>query len=102
MKSKLLLGLSVFGVAIFSLQADSLRLRDGRVISGTFQGANRDEIRFQRDGGATDRYDIGSVDSITFGRSTSYNEPARRTDTGRYNDQGRYSDNQQRDQYGNT
>lgn len=96
MKSKLLLGTSILGISMFSLYADSLRLRDGRVITGTFQGANRDEIRFQRDGGAMDRYDVGSVDSITFGNNAyNSNDQTGRSDTGRYNDQGR-------DQHGNT
>src|SRR5260370_11887865 len=85
MKSKLLVGLSICGLVVFSIQADTLRLRDGRVITGTFQSATRDEIRFQRDGGPTDRFDVGSVDSITFGN-------------GGYNNSNTY---QQRDQYGN-
>src|SRR5260370_42496603 len=87
MKSKLLVGLSICGLVVFSIQADTLRLRDGRVITGTFQSATRDEVRFQRDGGPTDRYDVGSVDSITFGNGG--NNPVGRAD--RYRDRN-YND----------
>src|SRR5437764_7551 len=96
MRSRLILGLSVLGVSIFSIQADTLRLRDGRVLTGTFQGANRDEIRFQRDGGPMDRYDVGSVDSITFGNDRSNANYNDRRDSSRYNDRDRSAD-----QYGN-
>jgi len=109
MTSKFLLGLlSVTGLAVLSVQADTLRLRDGRVVTGTFQSANRDEIRFQRDAGPTDRYDIGSVDTITFGNgsynnSNTYNsDQPGRNEPRRYGNQGRtYDQNRQRDQYGN-
>lgn len=113
MKSKLLLCLSVMAIAASYMQADTLRLRDGRTITGTLQGANRDEIRFQRDNGPLDRYDIGSVDSITFGNgsynnSSGYNNSnvndqfGRRTESGRYDNQGRsYDQSRPRDQYGN-
>src|ERR1700737_1539380 len=102
MKSKLLIGLSFCGLVVFSTYGDTLRLRDGRVITGTLQSATRDEIRFQRDGGPTDRYDVGSVDSLTFGNNGSTNsspynndQPGRRdmsrynNSTDRYNEQGR-------------
>src|SRR5260370_32138474 len=98
MKSKLLVGLSICGLVVFSIQADTLRLRDGRVITGTFQSATRDEIRFQRDGGPTDRYDVGSVDSITFGNNGNNNSDAYPNDQPGRRDNSRY---QQRDQYGN-
>lgn len=122
MRSKFFLGLSAIGMVVFSLQADTLRLRDGRIVTGTFQSANRDEIRFQRDGGPMDRYDIGSVDSITFGNgtyrdsnsynnnSTTYNDQRRNDSTygnqvrndSTYGNQGRASDQSRpRDQYGN-
>jgi hypothetical protein len=103
MKSKFLLGLSVFGLAVFSIQADTLRLRDGRIITGTLQSANRDEIRFQRDGGPTDRYDIGSVDTITFGNGSNNNSSPYNNQPGRNSNQGRANDqSRQRDQYGNS
>lgn len=85
MKTKLLLGVSLVGV--LTLRADSLRLRDGRVITGTLQSATRDEIRFQRDGGGTDRYDVGNVDSITFGNNQFTTGDRSGRETSQYNDQ---------------
>ena len=52
---------------LFALQADTLRLRDGRVLTGTLQGATRNDISFRQDGGQTDRFDLGSVESVSFG-----------------------------------
>ncbi|MDQ6758523.1 MAG: hypothetical protein M3Z32_01500, partial [Acidobacteriota bacterium] len=89
MKSNLLVGSSVLALAVFTLQADTLRLRDGRVVTGTFQSATRNDISFRRDGGQTDRFDISSVDSISFGSDGNVSADNRR---GRYDDQGRYND----------
>src|SRR5947209_19594939 len=98
MNSKFVLGLSVFGLTVLSLQADTLRLKDGRVITGTFEGATRNHISFRRDGGSTDRYDVGSVDTLSFGAGP-YNQNSTvryddRRDSGRYNNQGQYNQSQ--------
>ncbi len=66
--------LSTF-VLTFSLagRADTLRLRDGRVMTGQFLGANRYEIRFQQDGVGLQRLDINTVDSVSFsGNDSAY------------------------------
>ncbi len=91
MKSNILMGSSVLALAVFTLQADTLRLRDGRVITGTFQSATRNDISFRRDGGQTDRFEIGSVDTISFGNDGNFGTSGddRR---GRIDDQGRYND----------
>ncbi len=91
MKSSILFGSSVLALAVFTLQADTLRLRDGRVITGTFQSATRNDISFRRDGGQTDRFEIGSIDSISFGNDGNLSA-ARNDQRGRYDDQGRYND----------
>jgi len=73
---------SLFAISVFALQGDTLRLRDGRVLTGTFQGATRNEVRFQVDGGQVDRYDVGSIDNLSFG-SPGYGNSSNRS----YNDQ---------------
>jgi hypothetical protein len=70
---------------LLTAQADTLRLRDGRVMTGQFLGANRYEIRFQRDDGGLARVDVSNVDSISFdnggsnrsgyGPNATYNGP---------------------------
>lgn len=67
---------SVLGLAVLvaQLNADTLRLRDGRVITGTFLNGNQSGIRFQRQGGGIQRYNVIDVDRITFGNyDTGYN-----------------------------
>jgi hypothetical protein len=51
------------------LQADTLYLRDGRVIQGTFISGNSRELRFLADGGRTQRHLITSVERIAFADS---------------------------------
>ena len=60
---------SVLGLAVLvaQLNGDTLRLRDGRVITGTFLNGNQSGIRFQRQGGGIQRYNVTDVDRITFG-----------------------------------
>ncbi len=53
------------------LQADSLYLRDGRTLNGTFLGGNSREVRFLEEGGRTQRYSITAVRSVTFGATES-------------------------------
>ena len=50
------------------LSADTLRLKDGRVVQGSLEGADRNEIRFQADDrGPVQRFDRYDVDTIEFG-----------------------------------
>ena len=67
MKATLVFASVVLLSAVCALQADTLRLRDGRVLTGTFQGATRNDISFRQDGRQTDRFDLGSVESVSFG-----------------------------------
>jgi hypothetical protein len=71
------------------VQADTLYLRDGRAIRGTFISGNSREVRFLPDGGRTQRYTIGTVDRISFTDGTAaasqsagaYGSTAASTDT---------------------
>ena len=58
-------------VVCCSVKADILRLRDGRMFTGSFLGASRSEIWFQRDAPGqvigTGAYPIEQVESLTFG-----------------------------------
>ena len=95
MKSKFLLPLSCLALAAlaFQLQADSLRLRDGRVVNGTFLGASRNSVEFDSNTGGRQRYDVNQIESISFGNY--------------YGNQGGYRNNQgnyergDADRYGN-
>ena len=49
------------------VSADSLYLRDGRVLQGTFMGGSNSEVRFLPRNGSTQRYPISSVDNVIFG-----------------------------------
>jgi hypothetical protein len=53
------------------LQADTLYLRDGRTIKGTFISGNSREVRFLPDRGRTQSYTIGTVDRISFTDGTA-------------------------------
>lgn len=55
------------GVLSVALHADTLQLRNGQRISGTFLGGDRNSIRFQRDGGGAATYQLGEVDSLQIG-----------------------------------
>ncbi|MDZ4797915.1 MAG: hypothetical protein SGI92_07115 [Bryobacteraceae bacterium] len=85
-----------------SLQADTLYLRDGKVVQGTFISGGSQSIRFLPDGGRAQTYPITRVDRLAFGDdagTTSAASPqydSSRNDSGR-NDSGRndrrYNDN---------
>ena len=51
----------------FMLQADTLYLRDGRTLRGTFISGNSRQLRFLPDGGRTQQFSITAVDHIAFG-----------------------------------
>jgi hypothetical protein len=59
--------LCVAGFAALLLQADTLYLRDGRTVRGTFISGNSREIRFLTEGGRSQRYQITAIERLTFG-----------------------------------
>src|ERR1700680_4891432 len=63
--------LVVVGLICMAGFADTLKLRDGRVLSGQFLGATRSEIWFQRDVPGEvlgkEAFPVMQVESLTFG-----------------------------------
>lgn len=59
------------GLLAVSLNADTLQLRNGDRISGTFLGGDRSSIRFQRDGGRATTYPLRDIDSLQLGTFAS-------------------------------
>lgn len=55
-------------VAISSLMADTLYLKDGRAIEGTYAGGNANNVRFRTDG-AIRNYPVKDIDDIHFSSS---------------------------------
>jgi len=68
---RVLFKLAVIGVICVGVRADTLKLRDGRTLSGQFLGATRSEIWFQRELPAEvlgkEAFPIMQVESLTFG-----------------------------------
>jgi hypothetical protein len=66
-----LLLLLVVLVGLPAAKADILRLRDGRMFTGEFLGATKDQIWFQADGAVNligpTAYAVTQVESVTFG-----------------------------------
>jgi hypothetical protein len=60
-------GLAVLAFAALSLSADTLYLRDGRTVRGTFMGGTSRDVRFMPEGGASRVYAISSVNNVVFG-----------------------------------
>ena len=57
----------------FALQADTLHLRDGRTIQGTFLSGDSREIQFSPErGGNARRFPVATVDHVAFGDSAAY------------------------------
>jgi hypothetical protein len=68
------------GLLTVGLHADTLQLRNGQRISGTFLGGDRQSIRFQADGGSAVTYQLREIDSLqigTFGTQTGSGERQR-------------------------
>ena len=63
------------------LHADTLSLRDGRTLDGTYAGGDSREVRFQVNG-RTERYDLSTVRSINFGGSSATSWDRRDRDSG--------------------
>lgn len=57
-------------LSAFALQGDTLYLRDGRSVSGTFLSGNRTEIRFRADAARTEVFPRSRVDRISFDDNT--------------------------------
>ena len=66
----------------FSLQADTLRLRNGTSIQGKFVSGTEKGIWFERGAEGTALYPLSFVENLTFGPYTPYskNENAPKTD----------------------
>ena len=64
---KLFTGLAWIGLGLISLSAsaDTLQMKDGRVIQGRFLGGTQASVQFEANG-KIDLYDVGQVLSITF------------------------------------
>src|SRR5258708_21217253 len=64
---RLLIGLLCTGLALISVSAsaDTLQMKDGRVIQGRFLGGTQASVQFEANG-KIDLYDVGQVLSITF------------------------------------
>lgn len=65
------------------LQADTLYLRDGQAIRGTFISGSSQSIRFLPDGGRTQLYPITRVDRVAFGDSAATQSSSMREDRNR-------------------
>ena len=70
---KMLFQLALIGLLSIAAPADTLKLRDGRTLSGQFLGATRAEIWFQRDVPGEvlgkEAFPVMQVESLTFGPS---------------------------------
>jgi hypothetical protein len=68
---RVLFQLALVGMMCIAGRADSLKLRDGRTLSGQFLGATRAEIWFQRDVPGEvlgkEAFPVMQVESLTFG-----------------------------------
>lgn len=53
------------------VSADSLYLRDGRVLQGTFMGGTSRDIRFMQNGANSQTYSLSSVDHVVFGNESA-------------------------------
>ena len=80
MKQSIKAGILICAAAALA-SADTLTLRSGEVVQGTFLGGTARQIRMDL-GGDIRTYDIGQVQSLTFS-DTSYQQPPAR---GTYND----------------
>jgi hypothetical protein len=71
-KNFFLASLALIGLILFSVSAsaDTLQLKDGRVIQGKFLGGTQASVQFESNG-KIDLYDVNQVISITFTGPTS-------------------------------
>lgn len=59
------------GLLISSLHADTLQLRNGQRVNGTYVGGDRSSIRFQRDGGSAITYRLVDIEALHIGSNYS-------------------------------
>src|SRR6267378_7598408 len=73
---RLLIGLVCAGLAFVSVSdsADTLQMKDGRVIQGRFLGGTQASVQFEANG-KIDLYDVDQVLSITFTGAASASSP---------------------------
>lgn len=79
------------------LQADTLYLRDGQSVRGTFISGSSQSIRFLPDGGRTQNYPITRVERLAFGDSGTTQSSSARDDRYDRNENRRYDDNRRYD-----
>lgn len=72
---KRVLSVGMLMTASFALQADTLYLRDGRTIDGTFVSGDSREVRFTTARGRAERYVVSNVDRVTFGSGMASTNP---------------------------
>lgn len=56
-------------------RADTLRLRDGTVITGTYVGGSQTEIWFQRGPSGAQAFPLYTIESVRFGNLMGSSEP---------------------------
>ncbi|MBC7927474.1 MAG: hypothetical protein H7039_17645 [Bryobacteraceae bacterium] len=78
------------------LQADTLYLRDGQSVRGTFISGTSQAIRFLPDGGRTQNYPIQGVDRLSFGDSDNSSTSSASGDRYRNDDRSRNNDDRLR------
>ena len=64
-------------LAVASLSADTLRLKSGETVDGTFLGGDSREVKFLRSNGSVKNYSVADVAAISFGDAdTAVSAPA--------------------------
>lgn len=93
--------LSAFLASSFMLSADTLYLRNGRTVEGTFISGNSQTIRFLPEGGQTENYNLSGVERLSFGNSQNSQGSL---DNSGYDDRNRTNRNRtsRNDRYGST
>jgi len=91
MKSAIL-STALLALICWPASADSLYLKDGRVIRGTFMGGTSRDIRFMENGRTAETFPLQSVDNVVFGNGRPDNPNA-----GAYGNDGRRPDDRRAD-----
>ena len=73
-----IIGVTCLLATSLALQADTLYLKDGRTLNGTFISGTSREIRFAPERGETQRFAVDSIRTVTFGdgSDSTANRPA--------------------------
>jgi len=92
MKSAIL-STALLAIICWPVSADSLYLKDGRVLRGTFMGGTSRDIRFMENGRTAETFALQSVDNVVFGNgrpdnpnAAAYGNDGRRPDDRRIED----------------